>query len=191
MDRTLLILEGWGKGGGFYAAYNRIKDETFAYKTVSQYPKEQKASTLRPGLLEGNMLKRGLMQDKHEKPRPIMVGIVLLMLWLAATACVQDCMGINYTIKGVVLDNKSQPIANAIVHAWNYDDFDQKPFGASGKTNSEGRFDLGKVYSFACTPFRVEAYAEGYNVEGLRSNPPAEYTPLEVDLVIHLKRKRD
>jgi hypothetical protein len=110
----------------------------------------------------------------HNKYRLFMAFIPLLALTFAAMACVQDCMGVTFSVKGRVLDKSGNPISNAQIMAWNNGSFERPAFNIGATSDTNGYFDTESAFSYGCTQFQVKVTADGYKAFTTAYYPPAK-----------------
>lgn len=100
--------------------------------------------------------------------------IPIAILALAAIACVQDCIGVNFSIRGHVTETTGEPIPEAIINVRNDGSYEQPPFDLTVTSNRDGYFETDSVFSYACTTFEVGVSADGFEPIVETYYPPSE-----------------
>ena len=108
------------------------------------------------------------------------IGIPLLSLIIATLACVQDCIGTDFSIKGQVIDEAGEYVSGAIIHAYGEKCFEAKAFDLLAASDDDGRFETKEIFRFACCEFDVEVSAEGHETQSFIFSPPGEQAPNEL-----------
>lgn len=106
-------------------------------------------------------------------PNWFYVFVAIGMLGLASLACVQDCMGVTFSVQGYVVDETGNPIANAAIRVWNNGAYERPAFDLITTTDADGYFQTDSVFSYGCVSFQVEVFAVGYEIKTLTFYPPA------------------
>ncbi len=107
-------------------------------------------------------------------PNTVKALFPIFVLILASLACVQDCIGITFNVEGSIIDINNNPIPNAKIRTWNDGSFEKPAFELQTITDDNGNFKTASAFSYACTPFKVEVSAEGYQTKTFTYYPPGE-----------------
>jgi hypothetical protein len=92
----------------------------------------------------------------------------------------QDCSGVSFTVKGVVIGENGIPIEGASIRAFNNGSYELPPFDVLARSNQGGYFETESITSFACTEFTIEISASGYQDQSVTYYPPGEDWPDEI-----------
>ena len=103
-----------------------------------------------------------------------MISIPVFALLFASLACVQDCIGASFTVRGQVVDKSGNPVANAQINAWNNGPYERPAFNIMTTSDSSGYFETEKVFSYGCTTFELKIMANGYKPYTTTYYPPAK-----------------
>ena len=107
-------------------------------------------------------------------PRFLMISIPIIALFFSSLACVQDCIGASFSIRGEVVDESGNPVVNAKINAWNNGSYERPAFNVTTSSDSNGYFETEKVFSYGCTTFEVKITADGYSAFTTTYYPPAK-----------------
>jgi hypothetical protein len=126
-----------------------------------------------------------MMSTMKMSIRANLLGILIpcIMLGLAMLACIppQDCISGSFVVKGYIVDQDNQPIADATIRIWNRIEFEGIPaFDEQLASDKAGYFESSLLSSFGCTPFQVEVHHEAFLPQTLTFYPPQEDWPNEL-----------
>lgn len=123
--------------------------------------------------------------------RLIRILIPVIVLIVAQLACVQDCIGVTFSVVGRVVDQAGNPIPGAAINAYNNGSFAKPPFNVTAQSDENGHFETERVMSFACTTFEVLVSANGFKSYTTTYYPPGEQWPNELPAEITITLESD
>jgi Carboxypeptidase regulatory-like domain len=103
---------------------------------------------------------------KQILPRLFMISIPIIALLFSSLACVQDCIGASFSVRGRIIDKSGNPVGNASINAWNNGSFERPAFNVTATSDSNGYF--------GCTTFEIKTTAVGYKSFTTTYYPPAK-----------------
>ena len=98
--------------------------------------------------------------------------IAAIALGVAQLACVQDCIGNDFRVSGIVQDTESDPIQGATVHTYGDDSFEKPGFDFVLITDESGVFVSEELFRYGCSKFTLEVSADGYGKKTFEYYPP-------------------